>query len=163
MMFIFKLYSVRGYRTPEKTYCSRSLKKGADSGHEVALGDAFREIASSTDGQRWKCVAHKHFIVSGITPPCLISPGGKAVRSTDNISNFHFTLRYLHRQSQYSNAWHSKCLALIAQMVRIFGMNPKVGASSPQQVETFTVSNTLTPSQEHPFVGRKWILLPAHS
>ena len=40
-------------------------------------------------------------------------------------------------------------LALIAQMVRAFGMNPKVGGSSPSQVETFSVSKTLTLSQEH--------------
>ena len=31
-------------------------------------------------------------------------------------------------------------------------MNPKVGGSSPPQVETFSVSKTLTLSQEHPFV-----------
>ena len=34
-------------------------------------------------------------------------------------------------------------------MVRAFGMNPKVGGSSPSQVETFSVSKTLTLSQEH--------------
>ena len=33
---------------------------------------------------------------------------------------------YLYRQSQYSKTWDSKCLALIAQIVRAFGMNPKV-------------------------------------
>ena len=57
----------------------------------------------------------------------------------------------------------SKCLALIAQMARAFGMNPTVGCWSPFQVETFSVSNTLVLSQEHPFVCRKWMLLPAHS
>ena len=36
--------------------------------------------------------------------------------------------------------WDSKCLALIAQMVRAFGVNPEVGGSSPSQVETFSVS-----------------------
>ena len=35
-------------------------------------------------------------------------------------------------------------LALIAEMVRAFDMNPKVGGSSPPQVETFSVSKTLT-------------------
>ena len=45
-------------------------------------------------------------------------------------------------------------------MVRAFGMNPKVGGSSPSLVETFSVSKTLTFSQEHPFVCRKWMLLP---
>ena len=33
-----------------------------------------------------------------------------------------------------------KCLALIAQYVTAFGMNPKVGGSSPPQGETFSVS-----------------------
>ena len=27
-------------------------------------------------------------------------------------------------------AWDNKCLALVALMVRVFGMNPKVGGSS---------------------------------
>ena len=48
--------------------------------------------------------------------------------------------KYLYRQSQYSKTWDSKCLALIAQIVRAFGMNPKVGGSSPPQVEAFSVS-----------------------
>ena len=33
----------------------------------------------------------------------------------------------------------------------------------PLQVETFSVSKTLTLSQEHPFVWRKWMPLAAHS
>ena len=70
---------------------------------------------------------------------------------------------YDNRQSQCSNIWDSKCLALIAQMVRAFGMNPKVGGESPSQAETFSVSKTLPLSQERPFVCRKWMLLPAHS
>ena len=45
--------------------------------------------------------------------------------------------KYLYRQSQHSNTWDCKCLTLIAQMVRAFGMNPKVVGSSPPQVETF--------------------------
>ena len=57
----------------------------------------------------------------------------------------------------------SKSLALIALMVRAFDMNPKGGGPSPPQVETFSVSKTLTLLQEHPFVCRKWMLLPAHS
>ena len=71
--------------------------------------------------------------------------------------------KYLYRQSQYSNTWDSKCLALIAQVVRAFGMNPMVGGSSPPQVETFSVSKSLTLSQEYPLVSQKWMLLPAHS
>ena len=70
--------------------------------------------------------------------------------------------KYLYRQCQYSITWDIKCLALIAQIVRAFGMNPKVGGSSPPQVDTFSVSKTLSPSQEHSFVCRKWMLLPAH-
>ena len=38
---------------------------------------------------------------------------------------------------------NSKCLALIAQMDRALGMNPKVGGSSHPQVVTFSVSKTL--------------------
>ena len=36
----------------------------------------------------------------------------------------------LYRQSQYKK-WDNKCLALISQIVRAFGMNPKVGDSNP--------------------------------
>ena len=35
--------------------------------------------------------------------------------------------KYLYRQSPCSKSWDSKCLALIAQIVRAFGMNPEVG------------------------------------
>ena len=56
---------------------------------------------------------------------------------------------YIYRQSQYSNTWESKCLALIAQVVRAFGMNPKVTVSSPPQVSKF-----LTLLQEYPLVRK---------
>ena len=56
-----------------------------------------------------------------------------------------------YHQSQYLKTSDSKCLALIAQMVRAFCMNPKVGGWSPPQVETFSVSKSLTLSQEDPF------------
>ena len=46
-------------------------------------------------------------------------------------------------------------MALITQVVRAFGMNPKVGGSSPPQVETFSVSKSLTLSQEYLLVSRK--------
>ena len=62
--------------------------------------------------------------------------------------------RYLYHQSQYSTTRESKCLALIAQWVRAFGMNPKFGGSGLPQVETFCVSKTLTLSQENPLVCR---------
>ena len=45
--------------------------------------------------------------------------------------------KYLHHQSQHSKTWDSKCLTLVAQTVRAIGMNPKVGGSSPLQVEPF--------------------------
>ena len=67
--------------------------------------------------------------------------------------------KYLYRQSQCSKTWDSKCLALIAHTVRAFSMNPKIGGSSLPQIETFSVSRTLTDSQEHPFVCRKWMLV----
>ena len=72
---------------------------------------------------------------------------------TVNISNVYATSKYLYYQSKYSKTWDSTCLALITQMARTFGMGPKVGGSS--------LSRTL--SQEHPFVCRKWMPLPAHS
>ena len=40
-----------------------------------------------------------------------------------------------------------------------FGVNPKVGCSSPSLVKTFSASKSL--SQEHPFVSSKW--MPVHS
>ena len=43
----------------------------------------------------------------------------------------YFTWKNLYCQSQYSKTWDSKCMVLIAQMVREFGMNPKVEGSSP--------------------------------
>ena len=71
------------------------------------------------------------------------------------ISNVNFTSKYIYTaRASVKKTWDSKCLALIAQMVRAFGMNPKIGGSSPPQVETFSVSKTLTLSQEHPFVSK---------
>ena len=54
--------------------------------------------------------------------------------------------KYLHYQNQYSNTGRrSKCRALITQIVRAFGLNPKIGGSGPTQVEAFSVSkNTFT-------------------
>ena len=73
--------------------------------------------------------------------------------------------KYLYRQSQYYNKTKmgQQMSGPDSPMVGAFDMNPKVGGSSPPQVETFSVSKTLTLSQEHPFVCRKWMLLPAHS
>ena len=58
----------------------------------------------------------------------------------------------------FLDEWDSKCLALIAQMARAFGINPKVGGSSPPQVEIFSVSKTLIVPQEHPPVCREWMM-----
>ena len=50
--------------------------------------------------------------------------------------------KYLYRQSQYSTTWDSKCLALVAQMVRAFGMNPKVRVfESPSGQDIFCLKN----------------------
>ena len=59
---------------------------------------------------------------------------------TDSILNVNCTTKYIYFQSQYSRTWDSKCLALIAQLVRAFSMNPKFWGCSPHQVETFPVS-----------------------
>ena len=63
---------------------------------------------------------------------------------------FQLNLRqkYLCHQSQYSKTWESKCLALIAQMAIVFGMNLKVGGWRPPQIETFSVSKPLTPGRD---------------
>ena len=63
--------------------------------------------------------------------------------------------KYRYRKSQREITRDSKHLALIAEIVRAFGMNLKDGGSSPSQVETFSVSKTLPLSQEHLFVCRK--------
>ena len=82
---------------------------------------------------------------------------------TVNILNENFTSKTSIPPEPVFKAWDSKCLALIAQTVRVFGMNLKIGSSSPPQVETFYVPKTLTLSQEHPFVSWNWMLLPTHS
>ena len=61
--------------------------------------------------------------------------------------------KYLYNQSQFLKTWDSKCLVLIAQMGKAFGMNPKVGGFPSDRIETLSVSKALTLSQEH----RKWM------
>ena len=63
------------------------------------------------------------------------------------------------------NYWtkYNLSLALITQVVRAFGMNPKDGGSSAPRIEPFSLSKSLTLSQEHPFVSLNLMLLPAHS
>ena len=59
--------------------------------------------------------------------------------------NQTFTLlqkKYLYHQSRYSRTRDSECLALIAQVVRSFGM--KIGGLSPPHVEIFLVFKTST-------------------
>ena len=41
--------------------------------------------------------------------------------------------------------------------------DPKVGDSRSPWVERFSVSKISTTSQEHPFMSRQWMLLPAYS
>ena len=59
-----------------------------------------------------------------------------------NISNINFTTKISISQNQYSRTKDSKCLALIAQLVRAFGMNSKVGGLSPPKIEIFSVSKS---------------------
>ena len=61
----------------------------------------------------------------------------------------------LFHKSQRSKTSDRKRLALIAEMIRAFGMNPKLEGSSPLWVETFSGSKASTLSQEHLFVSRK--------
>ena len=56
-------------------------------------------------------------------------PEVRSISHTHYIINF--TWQNLYCQSQYSKTWDSKCMTLIARMVRDFGMNPKVEGSSP--------------------------------
>ena len=58
-----------------------------------------------------------------------------------NISNVNFTNIYIYHQSQYSKIWDSKCLALITQMLRAFGINPKVGLRVPLRSRHFCRRN----------------------
>ena len=74
-----------------------------------------------------------------------------------------FLKKYLYHKSQCSKTWGSKCLVLICQMVRVIGMNPKVGDSSPSQAETFSVSNFFALSPENPFLCGKRMLLSTQS
>ena len=67
---------------------------------------------------------------------------------------------YVYHQSQFSNTWDSKCVALIVQVVRAYGMNPKVGGSP--RVETFSVSKMSTLSKEQLFRSRDLMLLSMH-
>ena len=60
-----------------------------------------------------------------------------------NISTVNFTTKICISQRQYSRTKDSKCLALIAQVVRAFGMNSKVWGLSPSKVEIFSVSKSL--------------------
>ena len=63
------------------------------------------------------------------------------------VANAHSTVQMLTLLKRISilpepvfKYWDSKCLALIAQMFRPFGMNPKIGGLSPSQVQTFSIS-----------------------
>ena len=53
--------------------------------------------------------------------------------------------KYLYLQSQYSTTWDSKCQALIAQIGRVFCVNPKVEGSGLLEVETSSLSKTSAP------------------
>ena len=51
-------------------------------------------------------------------------------------------LQNIYTTRESFQTWQNKCWALIIQMVRAFGMSPKVRGSSPPQVKTFSVSKT---------------------
>ena len=83
------------------------------------------------------------------TPSVRESKMNVVARAQSTFQMLTLLQKYLYHQSQYSKTWDNKCLALISQMVRAFGINPKVGGSSTPQVETFSVSKPSTRSQEH--------------
>ena len=57
---------------------------------------------------------------------------------TVKISNVDLDIKNIcTTRASLKKTWDSKCMALAAQMVRAFGMNPKVRCSSFPQVETF--------------------------
>ena len=74
------------------------------------------------------------------------------VSKMNAAAHAQLTFQMLTSPEPVSKTWDSKCLVLIAKIVRAFGVNLKVGGSSPPQVETFFVSITLMLSQEHLFV-----------
>ena len=72
---------------------------------------------------------------------CGLLSGWNKIYTSSKISSKSYLKKYLYHQSQNSKTWDSKCLALIAQMVRTFSLNPKVGGSSPLRSRHFLSQN----------------------
>ena len=68
---------------------------------------------------------------------CGLLSGWNKIYSSSKISSKSYLKKCLYQHSQNLKTWDSKCLALIAQMVRTFGLNPKVGGSSPLRSDIF--------------------------
>ena len=62
-----------------------------------------------------------------------------------------------------AHSWYFNCWPYLKKLYTTSASIEKLGGSSSPQVETFSVSKTLTLSQERSFVCRKWMLLPARS
>ena len=103
-------------------------------GHSVAVvGVKISTILLSTQRvYRVLLSLSKHWEAYKVTSRGSIDPAGLTFQTLTLLQ------KYLYSQSQYSNTWDRKCLAPIAQMVRAFGMNPKVVGSSSPQVVTFS-------------------------
>ena len=90
---------------------------------------------------RWRhFLSQKHFHKN----TCLYIANEWCCLHSVNISNASFASKiFIYRHIQYPKTRDRKCLALVAQMVRAFGMNPKVGGSNPPHVETVSVSKNV--------------------
>ena len=80
---------------------------------------------------------------------------------TVNISNVNFTTKIsIQPEPVFKNMGQQMSGPASSSGLSIRHESEGSGLSHPQ-VDTFSVSNTSTLSQEHPFVSRKWMLLPA--
>ena len=70
-----------------------------------------------------------------------VSKMNAVARARSTFQMLTLLRKYLYHQSQYSTRRGSKCLALIAQQVRAFGINPKVGGSRPLRSRRFPLKN----------------------
>ena len=69
--------------------------------------------------------------------PVRVSKMNAVARAKLTYQMINLLQRYIYHQNQCSKTWYSKCLALIVQWVTVFGMNPKVGGSSPLRSRHF--------------------------
>ena len=83
---------------------------------------------------------HQKCIITGITSTrtsVRVSKMDAVARAQLTFQMLTLLQKYLYRQSQYSKTWDSKCLVLIAQIFRAFGMNPKIGVRVPLRPRHF--------------------------